>query len=113
VEPYADSVIKIQYVVQQAVKTKYAYVGLSLAFIWSGFIIAVLIRLLQMIRDNIFHGVINHTDVSKWYSLHKSVSTLVVNMVVEERVCLCEFFSLLASFPNLFPPFHFLLPHTP
>jgi len=31
-----------------------------------------------MIRDNIFRGVINHADVSKWYSLRKSVPTLVV-----------------------------------
>jgi len=31
-----------------------------------------------MIRNNIFHGVINHADVSKWYSLHKSVPTFVV-----------------------------------
>jgi len=41
VEPYADSIIKIEYIGQQvglggqAVKTKYAYIDLSLVFIWN------------------------------------------------------------------------------
>ena len=44
---------------RQAVETKYAYVNLSFASIWSWLIILLLIRPLQIIRDKIFHGVLD------------------------------------------------------